>query len=97
MTILQIIPAPADAWALYQLDERRVLSKVVCLALVENEDGSRVVRGMDMYNGAIGFVGGEDSVGIIMQSPPEDAIVSHVGNIKAKDFPQYSHRMREGR
>lgn len=51
--IIQIIPAPADMWAVHrgtdQGEDYECWSRIVCLALVENpECGYRYVRPMDM-------------------------------------------------
>lgn len=50
-TILQIIPAPADMWAVFEgtdIDGNsyRYRDRVACLALVERPDGTRPVAAM---------------------------------------------------
>lgn len=53
--IIQIIPAPADMIATYD-SVPDLYERVVCLALVEDENGERTVKPMDcMYDGEISF------------------------------------------
>lgn len=56
--IIQIIPAPADMWAVHrgndQGEDYESWSRIVCLALVEDpECGYRYVRPMQMFEGDI--------------------------------------------
>lgn len=50
--IIQIIPAPKDLRTMYDDDSKLFKSRVVCLALVE-EDGERTVEAMDLSDNEI--------------------------------------------
>ena len=54
--ILQIIPAPADMWAVFRTNKPGVFSRerVACLALIENEDGCTGIAAM-IHDGLAGF------------------------------------------
>lgn len=49
--ILQIVPAPADMWVKCGDSNDTFYTRVVCLALVEDEDGFRDVQLMDVTSG----------------------------------------------
>ena len=57
--IVQIIPAPNNLYARYkETDGEQFLDKVVCLALIEDEDGYRYVAPMIVMDESITDVGG---------------------------------------
>jgi len=50
--IVQIIPAPSNMYALYEAKTiDQIKNKVVCLALIEYDDGEREVIPMDITSG----------------------------------------------
>lgn len=49
--IIQIIPAPADMFVEYDDEGTIAYSRVVCLALMEDEHGTRYVKAMDAGDG----------------------------------------------
>ena len=49
--IIQIIPAPADMFVEYDDEGTMAYSRVVCLALMEDDSGIRYVTAMDAGEG----------------------------------------------
>jgi hypothetical protein len=55
--ILQIMPAPSNMYSVYEEIEEDIKCPIVCLALVEYEDGGREIISMDTCDGLIDKAG----------------------------------------